>query len=1003
MRRFFMKPSHLATAAAVLSASAESGLTTQAPVSGASNRGALRTRASGTPTAATSLDVALTTGGLAMGPFGLTLGVPGSAFRWRNTGDADTAWRGHTDACFTTYNRMIDVGSVVTDYPAASEPRTLKTGAVAYIRTLDATAPRLQFVTKTSRTGAWSASSIPAFASVVPSVSVRPGWVVLPSGRLIVFCYVPATETVDAYTSTDDGATWSVWSTATRITCDGTSATICAEVVGDAICVVTGGDESGTARTLRIAWSVDQGQTFATTYTAATMNTPRTCVTATGQVLLAVSADAATTGSIYPVLFGGGIGASLSSYSVRAGAPQIALCTLDDGTIWRFTNGAAADPLTAIDHAISLDNGTTWSALSANPTVYNNGTLGGTPRGPSRMVAGSWGGSIMLILVTDCATAAKSNGHCELLLGGYDTLTETYRSSSEGAAGTNLYSALSYIGDDLPDNLGWTKADVGGGATVAQTDAGLNLVGTFADNSSYTIDPGGGTLTGSDGFRLRYYFKVTSGGSIASNTSIVNVSHADGGDRQWFTLRHTADQIRLVDQSGTLATSASVTGKFTGYTEVLCAWAHDYPAAGGGTLSVWYRDNGDTRWTVLVTNQAIAEQAGSGTDGVTFGGTVAGGAVDWTIGGWHLAEGGGGLATGFTNPDNLHGRALSSAVDVGVANGVSLGAFGGSGIQADTFTVATTYQQAARNIWLAPRLPCRWSSGADNTTANVVFYNSGNTFSGNVVTLHGTNMPRATVQWATSDSWGSPAYSVAMSAAVWSGVVSSAAAGLITVEGAPWTPHRFRSERGRRWFVEIDEAGTPAVYEVTDNGDGTLYVGGLASAGLAGKTVTVFGDRMGAVLPMTVSYAYMRLSIVAMQTADDAYRVGFVAFNVGHEVTRDTDYDNGFVDRYLPNTRASETVAGYTHVTVLGPEHPELRIAWGLQHRGSSDYLTRVVDLFRSLRGDSLPVVFWRDTDDVSTLGLYRAQGPPVVENSYGELSTALARVAQIILREETT
>jgi hypothetical protein len=272
-----------------------------------------------------------------------------------------------------------------------------------------------------------------------------------------------------------------------------------------------------------------------------------------------------------------------------------------------------------------------------------------------------------------------------------------------------------------------------------------------------------------------------------------------------------------------------------------------------------------------------------------------------------------------------------------------------------------------------------------------------------VIRLNDSSASRAV---SPRHSSGATAASVAMSAEVWSGVPTAAVAGSLAVEGTPWTPHRFRSDRGRRWFAEVTVSATPpvaTVYEIADNAEDLLYITGLPALTAADVSIVIFGDRMGAVLSRVVSHPYMRLSIPSLETVDNAYRVGFVAFNVGHEVTRDTNYDSGFVDRYLPNTRATETVAGYTHVTVLGPEHPELRIAWGLQYRGASDYLDRVINLFRSLQGDSLPVVFWRDTDDPSSLGLYRVQGPPVKENSYGELSSELARVAQIILREETT
>ena len=999
MARLFVKPSHLATAAAVLSASAEDGLTTQAPVSGAANRGSLRLRASspGTPTAVTALDLALQAGGLPNGLFGQTLGVPGAALRWRETGDAADEWRGHTDCAYATYSRVIAVGAVGTDYPCASEPRALRNGSIGYARTLDsAGTDLLQFCHKATRTASWSIVSVPT-VGYSPVPTVRPALVVLPSGRLLIFSHTADTVTVDAFYSDDHGATWGVWSTETRIVSGSSNATICAEVSGDSICVVTGGSERG-AETLRVHWSLDGGQSFTQTATEAGTGIVRTCVTAAGQVLVAFNLTASATANLCPVLFGGGVGASMMVFTVRTARPQLALCTMDDGSIWGFANGYAADPLCQITHFVSIDNGATFSSLSNTAVIYNNGS---TTIGPLSMVAGSWNGSIVLILVTDVTTATVENGQIELWAGGWDSLTETYRSSSEGLRGTNLYGALSYIADDIPNNLGWTKTDTGAGATITQTANGLNINSSVLTNSNYTINPG--IFQTGDGFRMRFVARVNSGGSITSNVATVGASISDGADRQWWKLRFGTDQIRLVDQAGTIATSTLSANKFVGHTEVLIAWVHDSPSAGAGLISVWFRTAADEHWTNLATNETVAEVAGSATEEVNFGGPVAGVAVDWDVSFLTLAEGAGNLPAGFTNPDSLHGRPLSAAVDYHVKNGVHVGAFGGPGVQGDTYTAATTYQFAARNIWLAPRLPCRWQSGVDSTAANVVFRSSANTLRGNVVTAHGTNFPTATMEWASADSWGAPDYSVALSAVVWSGAVSSAEDGVITVDGAPWTPHRYRSETGRRWWLRVVVGPSTEVYEIDDNDDGVIYVDGLASAGMAGRSISIFGDRMGAVLPMTVAYPYMRLVIASSPTTDGTYRAGFVVFNTAHEVTTDRAYDNGFVDRWLPATRVSETVSGHTHVTVLGPEHHELRIAWGLQNRPSSDYLERVVNLFRSLRGDSLPVVFWRDTDDVSTLGLYRVQGPIVRENSYGELSNELARIAQLVLREETT
>lgn len=999
-RRFFVKPSSLATASAVLSASSQDGLAIAAPVSAATNKGALRLRAScdGAPLAAGTLNLALQTGGLANGLYTTTDGTPGATLRWKNSADAATEWRGHTDNAYVTMTRVVAVGTAATKYPCVSEPRRLRNGSIGFVRTKDGVVNTLDFVSKPSRTGAWSTSFIlSAVTTDVVSVSVRPALVVLPSGRLLVFAYMTTTDTVDAFYSDDHGATWAQWSTATNIACNSTNSIICAEVTGDSVCVITGGDD-GSDRALRVHWSLDAGQTFTLTASETSSQSPRTCVTATGSVLVAYAVSGATSGTLYPVLFGGGLGASLTTYSVQSGNPQVALVGHDDGSLWLFNHGYTADPLTAINHEISLDNGATWGGVSSTTAIYDNGTGPGTPVGPRTMVAGSFDGAIVLLLSTDTTSATFDEGIIEMWVGGWDSLTETYSSSSEGTGGTNLYNALSYIADDLPDNLGWTRTNVGAGATVTQTVNGLNIAASALVNSVYQIDPGG--MGTAEGFRMRYVFRVNSGGDLANSVAVVGASVSDTVNRQWWRIRHEVSQIRLIDQSGTVATSSMVLNQFTEHTEVFVAWAHDYPSAGGGTISVYYRKASENFWRALAENKPIAEQAANNAEGITIGGLVSGTAVDWDISYLGLAEGAASRMTGFTNPTHLHGRPISSAVDCMVTNGVKVGGFGYPGIQADTYTLATTYNYAASNIWRSQRLSDRWQTAAHNTAANVVLYSAGNAFRCDVVTLHGTNFRRATLQFNTSDSWASPARSALMDATVWQGSILSSVNGHIAVAGKPWRPHQFRSESGRRWFLEI--AGAPAtVYEITDNDEDALYVANLPS-GQTGA-LSVFGDRMGVVLEPSATFAYARVSIASQPTADSKYRLGFVAMAIGHEVVEDNNYDSGFTDSYIPITRTTETIDGQVSVAILGPEHHELRIAWALKDRSSSDYLDRVSYLFRALRGEAGVVAFWRDADDPSTLGLYRVQGPVVRENAYGELGTALDRLAQVVLREVTT
>ena len=98
MSTLFVRPGHLHAASKVLSASTEDGLTVAPPTATSTNKGALRLRTSGTPTAAATLDAKLQTGGNPAG-YALTTGSGqglGSALIWKKTSDSASSrsrWR----------------------------------------------------------------------------------------------------------------------------------------------------------------------------------------------------------------------------------------------------------------------------------------------------------------------------------------------------------------------------------------------------------------------------------------------------------------------------------------------------------------------------------------------------------------------------------------------------------------------------------------------------------------------------------------------------------------------------------------------------------------------------------------------------------------------------------------------------------------------------------------------------------------------------------------------
>lgn len=995
----------LATASRVLSASDEEGLGHDAVTPGASNNGALSIAASGIPLAAYDVDIALTAGGLALGYSSPTSGFSSAAARWKNSADTSSQWRGYQFRLFPSYYRVITQAQAALDFPHCSGVRQLADGARGFVVACDAATDSLRFRKASTRTGIWS--SVTISSSGIDS-TYRPDCVVLPTGRILAFAYVSTYTRVEAWYSDDDGATWATWSSDTKLGFEASSRSISAAVVGDAICVVTGAtyDSVGEAS---IYWSLDAGQSFVRAASDLAIGSPRVAATANGRCILAYVNTTSGNVETYPLEIGGGLGAGTAEVAITAGGnttnPNCAICLADDGTLWVAAHSGY--PMNSIEAKVSIDNGASWGAPGGSSTaddLWIGTNAAGTARGYREINLGEWEGAIVVTAIASSQTAAHDNALHEMHVGGWDSMPEGYSLSSTAYLNTDSYgdAALNtqcYIAGDYPENTNWTRTDVGAGAARTLEDKGLQVVSTAVDNTYWDAPASAWAPASGSAYRGRFYFDVSAGPtSPVTGVCILFLSISDGANRQWIEFEFAQDQVTIRDTTGQIAASASVASQFNTRTELFFSFAHDYPAAGGGLVSAWYRIAGNTHWTQLASNLAVGEQAGVATELLRVGGSVAtiGGAT-WTFVGPFIAGGGGGFPDGFTNPTDLVGRELSAAFPCRVTSGLRLSAFGGPGIQGDTYTASSLAAYAARNIWLNSRPSCQWRA-TDNANANVVFYGDDH-LAFDTVILAGTNVPEITVQLNLTDAWATPAVELSLSAVVWTGTATSNSTGVFVVSGANWVPHRFRSMPGRRWFVEVG-AVPGLVYEVADNTTETLTIEGLADT-FGGAALRIFCDRMGAVLSTERRMRYARIYIGARQTAavDDAYHVG--AFLVGVRHVMEYPYDHGFVDRWLPREQVWEGDAGYKTSVLRGPERHELRVAWDLLDRRASDYMERLVDFFRRADGGHRVIALWRDPPDPSTIGLYRVTGPPARENAWGENEDELARLAQMVLVEE--
>jgi hypothetical protein len=984
MTTAFVRPSAQHDPANILSASSESGITVAQPLASSSNAGSLRLRTSGIPTAAVSLDVKLQTGG---NPSGYAIAASGgqgagAAVIYKATSDGSSSYRGYIDTPYL----------VRVDYPVAygtglgrpSTPRTLANGYLGFaVGNNTAVASTLSFTYVTPQN---VATTVDISASTRTN-DYQPDLVVLPSGRLIVIGFIGTTLT--RYHSDDNGATWSTGVSVGLVS--GTLDMISLEYSEDMLTMVVAASDGGTATDVRV--SQDEGYNWTSVDTSLTLRNVRTCVTTTGKIL---ALHSTSTPLVYEIAPGGGFGSATvdPGITVAAGASKVALCARDDGTVWAFVTNSAAGTRVDIDASVSLDGGVTWSDPTATLKIMDlDSNL--TNAGYRCITAGEWCGKVIILGQTQTATGSPYAIHM-LTFGGWESVTE---GDTPGSAVKPYNHCM--IPVDYPDALAtpWTRTNAGAGATVTNKGA-LKFVATGADNTYFDAPTAVIAATNPGGsYRMRFRSRVTSGGSVTNMDAGFRFAVSDGVNRQGIQLCMSATQFKVLDLSGT-PVSNTFTVDMTKVTDFLFAFLHDGASGTTGQLSGWYKQDADTTWTVIVAAAAIPEAVGA-TSQLWIGGTASN-AATWSCYYFGLSDNSNGIDAGFTNPTDLRGRSLASHADFYLATGIHLGGRSAAGVAGDAYTVSSTYNYAKEDIWRELRPSRKVHSSADNASWNVVFdAGSADTFRGNVAALFGTNFRTATLQLHTADSWASPSVSVSLNATLVTSTVSLAGPGYVgPAVSLNWRPGQYRSDGdAHRFFVEFATGG--AVYEITDNDEDRLYIDGVDLSAASG-TFRIFSDRMAATFNFA-QYRYMRLLVGAQKTptGDACYHVGTLI--VDKLFTPARQYTEGFTDRIEPNVVAFETDAGYSSRARMGPRKYSTAIQWdGLNRLNATtaDTERRIASFYAACEGNQTPIVFWRDTSDVSTLSLVTIEGTYAAPNSRGELSTAVARIDVLELTE---
>ncbi|MDP2307999.1 MAG: sialidase family protein [Pseudomonadota bacterium] len=991
MSTLFVRPGHLHTPSRVLSASSEAGLCTEPPSATSTNKGALRIRATGTPTAPVDMVVSLQTGGNPYGYANSDNGYgAGAAVVCRRSVDSTSQYRGYIDSLYLArVEYPVPYAASGVGYP--STPRTLANGDLGFVVARSTGSASSRFYRVAASDGTVTTTTITT--SLPASSLYRPDLVVLPSGRLLAFLVNPIGGLYTrfaSFASDDNGATWSLLTESAYVNYAKYSESICMEYVDDLL-VGLFHDSTGNYPT-DVVVSRDGGCSFTLLDDSQTLRSARTCVTPSGKI---VATSHTNVGVVYahPLAPGGGFGTPVQV--TGSSRHEVPILCRDDGTLWIWEWQPGVSMYLEAGLAVSLDGGNTWADPTDNgagtQSVFNTHYISAVEQYVGISV-GMWQDKAVMLAHSQANTGTSDNIHM-LTWGGWESVTDVRRVvDSDGQPYEHTYVPVDY-----PDAMGWTTAAVGAGATVTN-QPWLRIVSTGADNRVYYSPAAFFSNVAMDTKRARFRVRVNSGGSVTDNRSFMSFILTDGANEQEVKFRFSTTSVRVLDGAGNVL--GNVTVDQTGWVDWLVAFKHDATAGVNGKVSVHHKRDGDSLWTQDLLNVSFFEVAAGLRNRVEFGGTT-GGATSWDVAFIAVADDDNSMAQTLTNPGDLAGRPLGTVADFYLTNGIRLGGRNGGGVPGDTYTVRSTYQFGKASIWRELRPSKKCHSTASNTSWNVVFdAGAGDRFKGDTAAVFGTNFRTATLQLNATDSWGAPAVSVALDASISSGTVSAGTRGpgYFGPPGSPnWRPGQFKSDGdAHRFFVDV--AGV--VYEVTDNDESRIFVEGVDFSASVGSFY-VFQDKMAATLPFT-QYRFMRLLVGAQGTpaGDACYHVGTLVFD--RAFTPAQSYDHGFVDRIEPHVELFETDAGYRASARVGPRRCTLAIQWSPLAFGgpAGDMEWRLRDFYSALEGAHRPFVFWRDTTDITTVGLYRMVGTYQATNVWNELKSALTRVDQLILEE---
>jgi hypothetical protein len=921
----------------------------------------LNLEASGTQSADKQLQIATQKSGYP--------GLGGATFRWKEGTDSATSWRGSWPASTMADWRLIELGNPSAGMGAtkkAIDPDAVlmddgRIGLVYHrvVNVLGSDQHRVSFRT-IDADGTVSSATDLYNRLTTPTQDLHPCIMKLPNGRLMVYHYLEDlgqdTVQVQAWTSTDHGANWTLANDACLdVAIDVSSATAAYDLGerpaakmrvaysgGQTLLLIAhrANDTSGTfVQGFHQFASANQGLSFETVevWDLESIGTQQSIVpSSNGFEVFFIGRDVgpidmtfrkSLSSAYIPLstatsfegpksLLDGSFTCGQFVTDEFADAEQEVVLG-DDGVLYvlqraRFISSSyvtnlliAADVSGGSERTSlyrNLGQGTGGAAASADNTgmIWYGEDTEDTPKNLGLVAAH---GRIAMFHNWNASTGTRDDSLAVAFLGGYNDVTlGNYR--EDGSFARQVCWDHMYLPIELPNNFsGWTATGTG----TVSVDNGYLSVSTSSAAQRYTKTPPG---TINEGIICHFGVQHISQTPALSDLVFVRLTQADGSDKYTADIIIRGASVKVEDNNGgTLKGSLSIDTQATNGVEVLAFFQ-------GGTISVFARlrdGAADKQWSTVCSNASISD-SGTGTSEVRFGHTAASTAESrWFFLNYVSDEYAGGVdsASGFTNPDDLQGKMYNAIGSTYVDDGVRIRGIDGPTIAGDSFNIDTRYDYGIEKILHGSEpSPAKGWRSTNTSAQEIVFAFQGpNDYATVGLFLKGCNWKTGSLQGWNGSAWVSLA-TIDTSTGQTGLAYLRSGNGVTVNTGATTAPGRYL-QMGELVGGTVD-LGSSKYRRITKNTAGvwtntaghvlpSIEFDGLDSSEPASGTLDIWNPQILVVMH-NVSRIFTKLKLVidSQTTADGDLRIGQAI--IGGLELFSQDYSYGRVIASKPNT-----------------------------------------------------------------------------------------------------